>query len=186
MLQVRRDCFNLASIDIKEISKHTTIAEMDHLAQIINRAYKTAETGLWKKGMTRTNGEEMMTFAESGELLGLYANDKLIGSVRLTQIDNQLGGIGMLAVDEAYHGHGYGKALIAAAENVWQRAGVDRIQMELLVAKSGHYPAKERLEKWYERIGYKAVERREVVDIFPPLANMLAVPSEFIIFQKEI
>ncbi|HLQ74124.1 MAG TPA: GNAT family N-acetyltransferase [Bacillota bacterium] len=157
---------------------------MEKLATIINRAYKTAETRLWKEGMQRTDAQEMSEIAASGELIGMYLDETIIGSVRLTDVSPSTGNIGMLAIDENYHGRGFGKQLLQFAEHEWKKKGIPTIQIELLVAKSGSYPAKERLEQWYVRIGYQEIERKEVQQIFPPLTNMLAVPSEFIIFHK--
>ncbi len=60
------------------------------------------------------------------------------------------------------------------------------MQLELLVPQNGSHSSKSILENWYVRIGYRPVRMETIEALFPDLAQMLAVPSMFVVFQKEL
>ena len=106
--------------------------------------------------------------------------------VRIQQLDDYTGEFGMLAVDEKHQGNGIGRALIQFAEEKCKSENLQKMQLELLVPQEGSHPFKTILEKWYTRIGYDPVHTETVESLFPDLAPQLAIPCQFIIFQKEL
>ncbi|WP_156520778.1 hypothetical protein [Oceanobacillus sp. Castelsardo] len=56
----------------------------------------------------------------------------------------------------------------------------------MLVPQNGSHSSKSILENWYVRIGYRPVRMETIEALFPDLAQMLAVPSMFVVFQKEL
>ncbi len=161
-------------------------AQMQRLTDMVNRVYAASEKGLWKNGAARTTVAEMQTFAENGELAAARFNGKIIGCIRIRQLDENIGEFGLLAVDLDFQGAGIGSRLIQFAEQKCQKEHLRKMQLELLVPKKGAHPAKSVLENWYTRLGYRPIETKAVEALFPALAPMLAVPCRFVIFQKDL
>ena len=93
------------------------------LTGLVNRVYATAEEGLWVKGATRTTPEEMAALIAAGEIAVARSDepdgpgDRIVGSVRLQQIDAVTGEFGMLVADPARRGQGIGRDLVSFAED---------------------------------------------------------------------
>lgn len=176
------------SIEIQMLPtwEQENIKVMEHLTNMINHVYAVSEDNLWLHGAVRTTVAEMVELTSDGEIAVARANGKIVGCVRVRQIDKETGGFGMLAVDETYQGYGIGRALINFAEGRFQKGKISKMQLELLVPEEGSHPAKEMLEKWYTRIGYERIRTEPIDASFPELAQLLAIPSKFLVFQKEL
>lgn len=176
------------SVEIKMLHDSCDIprAELEKIAALVNRVYRETEKGLWKPGAARTDLEEIKQFASSGELAVARINGEIVGCVRIQKLDDYTGEFGMLAVDEKHQGNGIGRALIQFAEEKCKSENLQKMQLELLVPQEGSHPFKTILEKWYTRIGYDPVHTETVESLFPDLAPQLAIPCQFIIFQKEL
>ncbi|MDA3129623.1 GNAT family N-acetyltransferase [Aliibacillus thermotolerans] len=160
--------------------------DVERITNIVNRVYRTSENGLWKKEVVRTSMEEIREFIQHGEIAVAQTRDTIVGCVRIRQVHEETGELGMLAVDETYQGNGIGRALIHFAEKECKKENLQKIQLELLVPEEGAHPAKVALEKWYKRLGYQPVRTEMLETSYPKLAPMLAVPCKFIVFEKEL
>ncbi|WP_453993331.1 GNAT family N-acetyltransferase [Bacillus nitroreducens] len=178
----------MQSIEIHMLPNNESknIEEMEHIASIVNRVYETAEGGLWIPGAFRTSATEVAELTKSGEIAVAQSMGKIVGCVRVHQIDQETGEFGMLAVDEKHQGSGIGRELIRFAEQKCNAEKLRKMQLELLVPQEGSHPDKVKLEKWYTRIGYQPIRTESIDTSFPRLAQMLAIPCKFIIFQKEL
>lgn len=173
-------------IEMLPSEANTNVVDMKHITNMVNSVYRASETGLWTNGAVRTNVAEIEQFTASGEIAVAKSMEKIVGCVHIRQIDQKTGGFGLLAVDEAYQGMGLGRKLIRFAEQKYQRKTLHKMQLELLVPLEGSHPAKTILKNWYTRIGYHPVHTEPVEASFPELAEMLAIPCEFVVFQKEL
>lgn len=156
------------------------------MTNMINKVYAKAEQGLWRDNEIRTTNDDLKTFIKNGQIAAAKIGGQIIGCVRVQRIDQKTGGFGLLAVDDSYQGNGIGRKLIHFAEHQCEQARFPNIQIELLVPQEGPRPDKEVMKDWYMRLGYEPVRSENVEDLLPAVAEMLAVPCKFIVFEKEL
>lgn len=173
-------------IHMLSCNSSTNIMDLEHITNIINRVYEASEESLWKNRVVRTTVAEVTEFACGGEIAVARLKGQIVGCVRVRRIDQETGECGMLAVDVEYQGNGIGRELMRFAEQKCQNEHLRKMQLELLVPRKGSHPAKVILENWYTRIGYLPVRTETVDSLYPKLAQMLASPCRFLIFQKEL
>lgn len=173
-------------VHILPVDAKTNTAIMERLTNLINRAFAGAEDGIWQQGAVRTTVEEVAKITADGEMVVAESAGEIVGCVRVTQIDEQTGEFGLLAVSNEYQGSGAGRALVRFAEQMCKNKQLPRMQLELLMPREGSYPAKITLENWYCRIGYQQTHTEPFDAAFPELAPMLAVPCKFVVFQKQL
>lgn len=164
----------------------TNRQDMEHITNIVNHVYAASEGNFWMNGAVRTTVAEMVGLTSDGEIAVARSMGEIVGCVRVRRIDQETGEFGMLAVDDAYQGTGIGRELVHFAEQKCQKDHLHKMQLELLVPQEGSKPAKVILENWYTRIGYHPVHTETVDASIPKLAQMLAIPCKFIVFQKEL
>lgn len=158
--------------------------DIAHMTNMVNRVYAATEESIWRPGAVRTTVADMADLTNRGEIAVAQSMGQIVGCVRVRQIDEETGGLGMLAVDDACQGTGTGRALIRFAEQKCQKEQFRKMQLELLVPQEGSHPTKVNLENWYVRIGYEPVYTEIIDASFPELMQMLAVPCQFVVFQK--
>lgn len=176
------------SIDIQMLPHHlsTNIGKMEHITDIVNRVYALAEEGLYKHGGVRTTVEEMKEFTSNGEIAVARSKGKIVGCVRIRLLDQETGEFGMLAVDDKYQGTGIGRELIRFAEERGKKENLRKMLLELLVPIERSHPTKVILENWYVRMGYHPVGTETIESLYPRIAQMLAIPCKFVVFEKEL
>jgi GNAT superfamily N-acetyltransferase len=156
------------------------------IADLVNRVYAVAEEGLWVDGAARTTSSEVAEMVAAGEIAAARADGRIIGSVRVQQLDDRVGEFGMLVADPARRGEGIGRELIRFAEELSRGRGLGVMQLELLFPRDWSHPAKEFLHAWYTRIGYEPARRGDLGDAYPHLAPLLATPCDFVIYEKPL
>jgi GNAT superfamily N-acetyltransferase len=155
------------------------------LSALVNRAYRTAEQGLWQDGVARVTPEQTAEAAASGEWGVARLQGHLIGCIRIRQLDAGTGWFGELAVDPAHGGRGIGRKLVELAEGRALSAGASTMQLELLVPTEAH-PHTDRLAAWYGRLGYREVGRLDLADVEPDAVPFLAEPLKVAVMQKRL
>lgn len=102
------------SIEIQMLPRNmsTNTKIMEHITNIVNNAFRTSEKGIWKNGTTRTTALETAEFTNNGEIAVAQLKGKIVGCVRVQQVDQETGGFGMLAVDNKYQGNGIASKLV--------------------------------------------------------------------------
>jgi GNAT superfamily N-acetyltransferase len=128
---------------------------VDELTVMINAAYAAGEQGMWKPNQPRTTPATVRQLLDKGELLTIERDGVLAGCVRVRELDERTGELGMLSA--ARDGSGVGRELIALAEDWARGRGRTRMRLQLLVPKRGIHPFKVRLDGWYKRLGYEPV-----------------------------
>ena len=156
------------------------------LADLVNRVYATAEDGLWIEGATRTTTSEMAELISAGQIAVGKIAGRIVGAVRIQQLDAATGEFAMLVADPARRGEGIGRDLVLFAEELSRRRGLGVMQLELLVPREWTHPTKEFLRAWYTRIGYRPVRSGTIDESYPQLAPLLATPCDFVIFRKDL
>ncbi len=156
------------------------------LTDLINEVYAVAEDGLWTLGVTRTTAEEIAHLTHAGQIAVAVLEERIVGCIRIQQLDEDMSEFGMLAAAPGHRGIGIGRELVRFAEQSSRDKGRGTMQLELLVPREWTHPAKEFLARWYVRIGYKAVRTGSTDEFHPNLSPLLATPCDFVIYRKDI
>jgi GNAT superfamily N-acetyltransferase len=156
------------------------------VTDLVNLAYAAAEEGLWREGTPRTTPAETTEFVRNGEIAVARLAGRIVGSVRIQQLDGGIGEFGMLATEPGHRGAGIGRRLIQFAEESSRERGLDIMQLELLTPKSWTHPSKQFLHEWYTRIGYRMVRTGSIEEQYPALAPLLATPCDYVIYHKKL
>jgi GNAT superfamily N-acetyltransferase len=151
---------------------------------LINRVYAEAEKGIWLEGNTRTTESEVEELIATGQIAVARSDGRVVGSVRVHEIEDGVGEFGMLVAAPEERGTGIGRDLVSFAENWGRERGFAEMQLELLVPQEWAHPVKEFLRGWYTRIGYQLVREDGLEDAYPFLVPHLACPCDFLVFRK--
>jgi GNAT superfamily N-acetyltransferase len=156
------------------------------IAALINRVYAAAEAGLWIEGATRTDVRDVASLVGAGEIAVARLNERLVGTVRIHQLDGSRAEFGMLAVVPDERGHGIGRELVGFAERWAGERNLTRMQLELLVPRAGTHQDKEFLKIWYDQMGYRAAGTGRLDEAYPSLVALLATPCDLVIYGKDL
>src|SRR5262249_40462833 len=127
--------------------------------RLINAAHPAGAPGVGEPDEPRVYPQTVAGLPQAGELLVIERDGELAGCVRVGELDEETGELGLLSA--ARDGSGVGRELIAKAED-WARArGKRRMRLQLLVPKQGEHPFKVRLDGWYQRLGYRPTGRED-------------------------
>ena len=161
-------------------------ATMSAVSDLINRVYKVAEDGLWVDGAARTNPAEVAALTRAGEIVVARVDGRLVGSVRIRVLGDELSEFGMLVSAPEDRGTGVGRELVRFAERQSRSGGRHVMRLELLVPREWSHPSKEFLAGWYGRLGYRLTSVGTVDEAYPELAPLLATPCDFRIYHKDL
>jgi GNAT superfamily N-acetyltransferase len=159
-------------------------AVVEELARLINRAYALGESGLWLDGAARIAPSEVAEAMRGGDMLVARLDDRIVGCAYVRPLDPARADLGLVSADPELRGRGVGRQLVHAAEELARSRGVATMQLELRVPTAGAHPEKERLRAWYTRLGYRIVRSAPFEEFAANAASGLAVPCEFLVFQK--
>ena len=161
-------------------------ALVQELVDIINAAYAVGEAGLWVEGATRTRPGEIAEAVRSGGMLAAALDGRLVGCAYVRPLSADTADLGLISAIPEVWGCGVGRGLIRSAEELMRSRGVATMQLELLVPKGRTHPKKEQLRAWYTRLGYGVVRTAPFEQVAAHLAAQLAMPCEFLIFEKPL
>jgi GNAT superfamily N-acetyltransferase len=171
-------------IEILPATAASDDALVAEVADLVNRVYVTAEEGLWVDGAARTTAAETAELIAAGELAVARVDGRIVGSVRIQELEGGDAEFGMLVADPDHRGAGIGRELVLFAEDVSRRRGATTMQLELLVPREWSHPTKRFLDAWYRRMGYRPLRSGTIDESYPNLAPLLAPPCDFVIYRK--
>lgn len=163
-----------------------TAEAVDDLCALINAAYAIGEEGLWTAGADRTSASELIALIRAGEIAAAHLDGRIVGSVRVQQLDNTTAEFGMLVSDPQRRGVGIGRELVAFVERWARFRGLTAIQLEVLSPLHWTHPAKEVLHAWYTRLGFRVQRTGTFADDYPTLAPLLATECVYSIYRKTL
>lgn len=140
------------------------------LTRLINTAF--AVERFFKRG-DRTTVGEIRDLSGRGEFLLLEAHGTALGCVYWTRHGDD-GYFGMLSIDPAQQGRGFGRLLIDAAESRARSAGFRRMTIHIVNLR-------EELPPFYRRIGYV-----ETSTLPFPAPEEATRPCHFIVMTKAL
>jgi GNAT superfamily N-acetyltransferase len=156
------------------------------VADVVNAAYKVGEAGLWVEGTTRTAPAEVAEAIGSGGMLVAVDDRRIVGCAYLRQMDRNTADLGLVSTSPDRWGSGIGRGLVGLAEEVVRSRGGTTMQLELLVPTEGVHPEKDRLRRWYARLGYRVVRSAPFEQVAAHLKPRLARPCKFLVFRKAL
>jgi GNAT superfamily N-acetyltransferase len=156
------------------------------IADLVNRVYAEAEAGIWIDGAARTTEPEGADLINAGQIAVARSDERVVGAVRVQQLDDGMGEFGMLVAAPEARGTGVGRDLVTFAECWARERDLPRMQLELLVPRTWKHPVKEFLRGWYTRIGYQVVRTGDFGADYPALVPHLACPCDFLVFHKDL
>jgi GNAT superfamily N-acetyltransferase len=159
-------------------------AVVERLVGVINEAYAVGEEGLWVDGWVRITRGEVEEAVRSGGMLAATVDGEIAGAAFVRPIDATTADLGLVSVTPDHWGTGVGGEIVRAAEDFVRGQGVTTMQLELLVPQEWVHPHKDRLRRWYIRLGYAAVGKATFEQVATHLASQLATPCEFLVFRK--
>jgi GNAT superfamily N-acetyltransferase len=161
-------------------------ALVDDLTARINAAYGAAEEELWIPGKDRIARERVAEIVRAGELAVARADGRILGSIRIRDVEDGAGYFGLLAVEPAAQGRGVGGELIRFAEDVSRGRGAEWMELRLLVPREGADAGKNVLYDWYVRLGYEEVERGDFGASHPSAVGEWRTPLDVLTMRKAL
>jgi GNAT superfamily N-acetyltransferase len=156
------------------------------ITDLVNEVYVTAEAGLWVDGAARTTTAEIQQMIAANEIALARVDGRVVGAIRIQQLDDSVGEFGMLVAHPAHRGEGVGRELVGFAEELSGRRGLATMQLEVLLPRGWSHPTKEFLKAWYTRLGYRPVRAGSMDESYPQLAPLLATPCDFAVYHKPL
>jgi ribosomal protein S18 acetylase RimI-like enzyme len=157
---------------------------VEELTAMINAAYTAGERGMWRPDTPRVLEAEVRALLDAGELVVVRRDGALAGCVRVHALDAATGELGLLSA--ARRDSGVGRELVALAEAWARERGLARMQLKLLVPRTGAHPFKARLHAWYSKLGYRVTARRDFADELPQSARLLTAPCDLLTYEKAL
>ncbi|MEE2033175.1 GNAT family N-acetyltransferase [Rhodococcus chondri] len=158
------------------------------VAELVNTVYAVAEDGMWADGCTRTNPSEIAEMALSGQLVGAWQGDHLVGCIRVVCPAEGAGEntaeFGMLAAAPQFRGLGVGRELVRFVEEQCAAAGCETMQLEVIRPRDTPLSSKDFLARWYTQLGYRLAATGPVGTPHPELVESLVVPCEVDTYRK--
>jgi GNAT superfamily N-acetyltransferase len=156
------------------------------LVRVINEAYAVGEEGLWLDGWVRITRPEVEEAVRSEGMFAATVDGEIVGAAFVRPIDAKTSDLGLVSATPAHWGTGLGGEIVRAAEDHVRGQGVKRMQLELLVPQEWVHPHKDRLRRWYIRLGYEVVRTATFEEVATHVASQLATPCEFLVFRKSL
>ena len=144
--------------------------DVESLTRLINLAFRVEQIAIPGE---RVDAAKTRAYLAAGAFLVLEAGTGLVGCVYAEKRRDR-GYLGLLAVDPAFEGRGYGRRLVGAAEEHLGRAGCRAIDLRVVSARSELLP-------FYRRLGYAETGTSAI-----PREIELQVPCHFIHMSKTL
>ena len=145
--------------------------EAEAVAALITCAYRVEDffvTG------DRTDATDVRRRMQHGEFLVLENPPGTLAGCVFVELRGDRGYFGMLSVDPARQGEGFGRALVVAAESRCLSAGCHEVEIEVVNLRT-------ELPPFYFRLGYTPEGTRP----FPP-DDRITQPCHFIVMTKPL
>jgi N-acetylglutamate synthase-like GNAT family acetyltransferase len=209
----------LAVIDQDNHAEDDETETTTTIANIINQAYRIGETGILmdtpEAPLQRATVAEVRDMIKRRQLLVLKASANnnnnnninnnhaatttkttILGCIKLDVLEGgSIGEWGCLAVATDHQGKGYGTVLVEAMESYMKQSHHCSVaQLELLAPSNWKHEHKERLRRWYHRMGYELLVKGDYTASTQTLREgsilgerfLLATQADFTTYQKKL
>jgi len=168
-------------------TERTSLPFITHIVHLVNEAYASTESSLYKPGKLRTNSTEIQSWLETQtlHLAFIPSSPYPIGTVRTYKITATVSDVGILTVHRDARALGLGRKLVAHAEMVAMQGGARRARLEMLVPKAeGRGEEGSYLNRFYRSLGYEEIGRVSIAEIVPQLVDSFEEEGEFLVMEK--
>lgn len=158
------------------------------ITNLVNKIYLDAERNMYKENSTRIAQNVVEAYINAG-LLGIaFTNGKLSGVIKTKVMKDKPDtfNFGMFAVDYDFRGEGIGQALVDFVEKKAKSEGAKYMQLEILRPLNFVDADKERLKKWYTKIGYQFQEGILFQNVYPQHFHKFKTEVIFDVYLKEL
>ena len=166
MMQVTESSAHREPVSIRT----ATSADIPALARLINAAFAVEQ---FVFAGDRINAEETHAFMDKGAFLIAEGGAGFAGCVYV-EIHGDRGYLGLLAVDPLRQGTGFGRKLVAAAEDYFRKAGCSAVDLRVISQRTP-------LPPFYRRLGYVEVGTAPFSPDLQP-----QVPGHYIVMSKSL
>jgi dTDP-4-amino-4,6-dideoxy-D-galactose acyltransferase len=154
---------------------------------MVNSVYKLFEADLWGDDYERISLNDLNTLIDQGSIaICVNENEVIVGVVKIILMDDEIGEFGMLVTKPSERGAGIASQLVSFSEEYVKSKGRIRMRLEILKPTSGHYPDKEKLDKWYSKIGYRMVSKEPFEKMYPKQAPKIKMECDFLVYLKDL
>jgi GNAT superfamily N-acetyltransferase len=158
-----------------------------HITNLINSAYASTDSNLYKPNVLRTNTTEVHSWLASNQFYLAFARNEVypIGTVQIKKVSPSVSDVGILTVRSDARVSGLGRRLMAHAEEVAVKEGSGTVRLEMLVEKeTGVHDVKGYLRRWYGSLGYVAMGTVSVEEVVPQIKGNFEEGAEFLVMEK--
>jgi len=156
------------------------------ILRVVNRAYFWSEQVMWKEDHKRITVEEIEEMEENGNLIVIEQNEKIQGIICVKQLSADTASLGTLAVDDGHLGKGLGQYLVNKAELWAIEHELMTMELEIVRSYEVHMPHKDRLHRWYMRLGYSHFLTAPLEKRYPQLVPALRYEGVCEVFRKKL
>ena len=160
--------------------------QMTAIAELVNRVFATEDKGLWRPGHTRTDVDQVGEMARLGELVVAELEERLVGVIRVQQIDDHTAYTSMLVTHPDYRGQGLARKLRQHVFEHLRSLGITTLRIDNIAPRNIDRQATAFMTDWNERAGYTVVGRVPFEEVHPEIAHMLLVECDFILYEKAL
>lgn len=158
----------------------------EEVYDLVNKVYKDFESRLWGDDYERISKKELSDLTAQESIYIAFEGDSLLGVVKYISMNDEEAEFGMLVANPIYRGKGVATQMVSFVEDMARREG--KLQMRLEILKPIHevHEDKERLDKWYTKIGYVQSHKEAFSKMYPHLAPIIKIECDFIVYKKEL
>lgn len=160
----------------------------ERITKLVNKIYLDAEAQLYKEDSTRIAQNVVETYLSQNSVGLAFTDGNLSGVIKVKEMKDKKGtfNFGMFAVDYSFRGEGIGQKLVDYSETYAKENGGEYMQLEILRPIDFVDNDKERLKKWYTKIGYEFQEGILFQDVYPQHFHKFKTPVIFDVYLKKL
>ena len=155
------------------IVRPATADDADAIVRVTNLAFEVEKGFIHGE---RTDRDDVLAHMRRGEFLVLEDGGALVGCVYLEH-EGARAYFGMLSIDPARQGGGFGRTLVEAAEARGREQGCSIMEIRIVSLRDELFP-------YYRRLGY--AETGETAPFSPEAAHLLKQPCHFVMMRKAL
>jgi GNAT superfamily N-acetyltransferase len=160
------------------------LQQMSNIADMVNQVFTMEDRGLWRPGHTRTDVDQIVQMARSGELVVAELDGSQVGVIRVQQIDDRTAYSSMLVTHPGHRGQGIARQLRQYVFDYLRSLGITKLRIDNIAPRNIERQATAFMTDWNERAGYVVVGRVPFEEVHPEIEPMLLVPCDFIQYEK--
>lgn len=154
--------------------------------KLVNKVYRDFESRLWGDDYERISQEELIYLSAQGSIYIAHDEGALLGVVKYLSMNEIEAEFGMLVTNPLYRGKGVASKMVSFVEKKAREEGRLQMRLEILKPVNEIHEDKERLDKWYTKIGYIESHKEAFSTMYPHLAPIIKIECDFVVYKKKL